>query len=136
MRLVRYADDRIALGHAEFRHVEQEEPVQGPLARRRHDPAGQRRTDDARDGSNLFSGIGCAQCHTRDIVTAAPRNYNDAKEIGEPFRDGGVHLINASRGRVAQLQRWPDGVQAAVELKEGLTQTDSGEVIDTITCRP
>ena len=47
-------------------------------------------------------------------------------------RDGGVHLINSSRGRVAQLQRWPDGLQAAVEMKEGLAQTDSGEVIDTI----
>jgi preprotein translocase subunit SecA len=25
-------------------------------------------------------------------------------------RDDAVHLINASRGRIAQLQRWPDGL--------------------------
>ncbi|MDL9937247.1 accessory Sec system translocase SecA2 [Gordonia sp. ABSL1-1] len=55
------------------------------------------------------------------------------RDVHYIVRDGGVHLINASRGRVAQLQRWPDGVQAAVELKEGLTQTDGGEVIDTMT---
>jgi preprotein translocase subunit SecA len=44
-----------------------------------------------------------------------------------------VHLINASRGRIAQLQRWPDGLQAAVEAKEGIETTETGEVLDTIT---
>ena len=48
-------------------------------------------------------------------------------------RDGAVQLINASRGRVAQLQRWPDGLQAAVEAKEGIDTTETGEVLDTIT---
>ncbi|GAA4401034.1 accessory Sec system translocase SecA2 [Tsukamurella soli] len=55
------------------------------------------------------------------------------KDIHYIVRDGAVKLINSSRGRVAELQRWPDGLQAAVEAKEGLAQTDSGEVIDTIT---
>ena len=55
------------------------------------------------------------------------------RDVHYIVRDGGVHLINSSRGRVAQLQRWPDGLQAAVEMKEGLAQTDSGEVIDTMT---
>ena len=55
------------------------------------------------------------------------------RDVHYIVRDGGVHLINASRGRVARLQRWPDGVQAAVEYKEGLKTTQSGEVIDTIT---
>lgn len=32
--------------------------------------------------------------------------------------DGQVQLIDASRGRVADLQRWPDGLQAAVEAKK------------------
>jgi preprotein translocase subunit SecA len=48
-------------------------------------------------------------------------------------RDDAVHLINASRGRIAQLQRWPDGLQAAVEAKEGIETTETGEVLDTIT---
>ncbi|AUH68920.1 accessory Sec system translocase SecA2 [Gordonia sp. PS3] len=55
------------------------------------------------------------------------------RDVDYIVRDGGVHLINASRGRVARLQRWPDGVQAAVEYKEGLNPTQAGEVIDTIT---
>ncbi len=55
------------------------------------------------------------------------------RDVDYIVRDGGIHLINASRGRVARLQRWPDGVQAAVEYKEGLNPTQAGEVIDTIT---
>ncbi|CAM3863793.1 MULTISPECIES: accessory Sec system translocase SecA2 [Tsukamurella] len=55
------------------------------------------------------------------------------RDVHYIVRDGAVKLINSSRGRVAELQRWPDGLQAAVEAKEGLAQTDSGEVIDTIT---
>jgi preprotein translocase subunit SecA len=44
-----------------------------------------------------------------------------------------VQLISAARGRVAQLQRWPDGLQAAVEAKEGVAATESGEVLDNVT---
>ncbi|MGV9859926.1 accessory Sec system translocase SecA2 [Gordonia sp. NPDC003425] len=67
------------------------------------------------------------------VNIAMHAHYLLDRDVHYIVRDGGVHLINASRGRVAQLQRWPDGVQAAVEIKEGLAQTDSGEVIDTIT---
>src|SRR5699024_1141357 len=37
------------------------------------------------------------------------------------------------RGRVADLQRWPDGLQAAVEAKEGLAVSEGGKILDTIT---
>ncbi|MDN5793520.1 MAG: accessory Sec system translocase SecA2, partial [Brevibacterium aurantiacum] len=47
--------------------------------------------------------------------------------------DGRVKLISASRGRVAELQRWPDGLQAAVEAKEGVGTTESGEILDQMT---
>ena len=47
--------------------------------------------------------------------------------------DGKLQLIDASRGRVADLQRWPDGLQAAVEAKEGLEVSEGGRILDTIT---
>ncbi|MDR7329299.1 accessory Sec system translocase SecA2 [Corynebacterium guangdongense] len=47
--------------------------------------------------------------------------------------EGRVQLIDASRGRVADLQRWPDGLQAAVEAKEGLAVSDGGRILDQIT---
>ena len=55
------------------------------------------------------------------------------RDVHYIVRDGAVHLINSSRGRIASLQRWPDGLQAAVEAKEGIETTETGEVLDTIT---
>jgi preprotein translocase subunit SecA len=44
-----------------------------------------------------------------------------------------VRLVSESRGRVEWLQRLPDGLHAAVEAKEGLNATDTGEILDSIT---
>jgi preprotein translocase subunit SecA len=55
------------------------------------------------------------------------------RDVDYIVRDGKVELVNASRGRVAQLQRWPDGLHAAVEAKEGLGTSQSGEILDSIT---
>ncbi|MFD1369708.1 accessory Sec system translocase SecA2 [Actinoplanes sichuanensis] len=55
------------------------------------------------------------------------------RDVDYIVRNGGVELIDEMRGRVAQRRRWPDGLQAAVEAKEGLSATAEGEVLDTIT---
>lgn len=55
------------------------------------------------------------------------------RDVHYIVRDGKIQLIDASRGRVADLQRWPDGLQAAVEAKEGLAVTEGGRILDTIT---
>jgi preprotein translocase subunit SecA len=55
------------------------------------------------------------------------------RDVDYIVRNGTVELIDEMRGRVAQRRRWPDGLQAAVEAKEGLTETAEGEVLDTIT---
>ncbi|MGW0805772.1 accessory Sec system translocase SecA2 [Nonomuraea sp. NPDC002799] len=56
-----------------------------------------------------------------------------ARDVDYIVRDGKVQLINPSRGRVALLQRWPDGLQAAVEAKEALPPSEKGEILDSIT---
>ncbi|GAA4142276.1 accessory Sec system translocase SecA2 [Actinomadura keratinilytica] len=55
------------------------------------------------------------------------------RDVDYIVRDGAVKLVSASRGRVALLQRWPDGLQAAVEAKEALEASPSGEILDSIT---
>ncbi|MFC5815952.1 accessory Sec system translocase SecA2 [Nonomuraea sp. NPDC050478] len=55
------------------------------------------------------------------------------RDVDYIVRDGKVQLINPSRGRVAVLQRWPNGLQAAVEAKEALPASDKGEILDSIT---
>ena len=51
------------------------------------------------------------------------------RDVDYIVRDGKVQLINPSRGRVALLQRWPDGLQAAVEAKEALSPAETGEIL-------
>jgi preprotein translocase subunit SecA len=55
------------------------------------------------------------------------------RDVDYIVRNGTVELVDEMRGRVAQRRRWPDGLQAAVEAKEGLSATAEGEVLDTIT---
>ena len=45
---------------------------------------------------------------TTHIVTAAPRNYNDAKEIGEPFRDGDAVVMDLTDLETADAKRIVD----------------------------
>ncbi|WP_131737574.1 accessory Sec system translocase SecA2 [Actinomadura roseirufa] len=55
------------------------------------------------------------------------------RDVDYIVRDGAVKLISEARGRVALLQRWPDGLQAAVEAKEALAASPSGEILDSVT---
>lgn len=55
------------------------------------------------------------------------------RDVDYIVRDGKVQLIDASKGRVAELQRWPDGLQAAVEAKEGLQVSAGGRILDSMT---
>ena len=45
---------------------------------------------------------------TPHIVTAAPRNYNDATEIGEPFRDGDAVVMDLTDLDTADAKRIVD----------------------------
>ncbi len=45
----------------------------------------------------------------------------------------GIRLIDTGRGRIAHLQRWPDGLHAAIEAKERLPVSPPGVILDTIT---
>ncbi|MGW9207017.1 accessory Sec system translocase SecA2 [Embleya sp. NPDC055664] len=54
------------------------------------------------------------------------------RDVDYLVREGGIKLVDANRGRVAQRQRWPDGLHAAVEAKEGLTAGPRGEVLDQL----
>lgn len=76
-------------------------------------------------GTPLFSSINTA-LHAQVLL------HRDVDYI---VRDGKAEIVSDSRGRVAALQRWPDGLQAAVETKEGLHTTEQGEVLDQLLVR-
>jgi preprotein translocase subunit SecA len=94
--------------------------------------AGAARVEKQLGGIDLYSEehVGTTLTEVNVALHAHVLLHRDVHYI---VRDDAVHLINASRGRIAQLQRWPDGLQAAVEAKEGIETTETGEVLDTIT---
>ncbi|SPM26920.1 Preprotein translocase subunit SecA (ATPase, RNA helicase), partial [Mycobacterium terramassiliense] len=93
---------------------------------------GARKVEKALGGIDLYSEehVGTTLTEVNVALHAHVLLHRDVHYI---VRDDAVHLINSSRGRIAQLQRWPDGLQAAVEAKEGIETTETGEVLDTIT---
>jgi preprotein translocase subunit SecA len=94
--------------------------------------AGARKLEAALGGIDLYSEENVSTTLT-EINVALHAHVLLQRDVHYIVRDSAVQLINSSRGRIAQLQRWPDGLQAAVEAKEGIETTETGEVLDTIT---
>jgi preprotein translocase subunit SecA len=82
-------------------------------------------------GLDLYADENVAQLSAVNVALHARALLR--RDVDYIVRGGTVELIDEMRGRVAQRRRWPDGLQAAVEAKEGLTATAEGEVLDTIT---
>jgi preprotein translocase subunit SecA len=93
--------------------------------------AGSRAAEEALGGIDLYAADEVDTLTRLNVALHARALLR--RDVDYIVRDGKVHLISASRGRVAQLQRWPDGLQAAVEAKEELAVSDSGEILDSIT---
>ncbi len=93
---------------------------------------GAQKVEQALGGIDLYSEEHVATTLT-EVNVALHAHALLQRDVHYIVREGAVQLINSSRGRIAQLQRWPDGLQAAVEAKEGIETTETGEVLDTIT---
>jgi preprotein translocase subunit SecA len=93
---------------------------------------GARKVEKALGGIDLYSEEHVVTTLT-EVNVALHAHVLLHRDVHYIVRDDAVHLVNSSRGRIAQLQRWPDGLQAAVEAKEGIETTETGEVLDTIT---
>jgi preprotein translocase subunit SecA len=93
--------------------------------------AGTRAVEAALGGIDLFTGPHLATLTGVNLALHAEALLR--RDVDYIVRDGRIQLINAARGRVARLQRWPDGLHAAVEAKEGLSASRSGEILDSIT---
>lgn len=93
--------------------------------------AGTRVVEQALGGINLYAADQLETLTRLNVALHAHALLR--RDVDYIVRDGQVHLINASRGRVAVLQRWPDGLQAAVEAKEHLQASATGEILDSIT---
>ena len=93
--------------------------------------AGARAAEQALGGVDLYTAEHAEELTRLNVALHAHALLQ--RDVDYIVRDGAVHLISESKGRVARRQRWPDGLHAAVEAKEGLAASESGEILDTIT---
>ena len=92
---------------------------------------GARAVEAALGGIDLYSEAHLGTLTRVNVALHAHALLN--RDVDYIVRDRKIELVNPSRGRVARRQRWPDGLHAAVEAKEGLTISRGGEVLDSIT---
>lgn len=68
-----------------------------------------------------------ARIHT--ALSAKALLIRDVDYVVEPGR---VRLVSQSRGRVEERQRWPEGLQEAVEAKEQLPRSGGVDILDQL----
>lgn len=83
--------------------------------------------------SNLFAAEHVSLLTAANIALHAEALVE--RDVDYLVRNGRVEIISASRGRTVEKQRWPDGLQTAVEVKEGLDVSVAGEVRDQMLIR-
>jgi preprotein translocase subunit SecA len=55
------------------------------------------------------------------------------RDVDYIVRDGRVEIVDEFTGRVMDKRHWPDGLQAAVEAKEGVLRKSEGRILGSIT---
>ena len=77
----------------------------------------------APENQELLAAVHCA-LHAEALL---------ARDVDYIVRDGRVEIVDEFTGRVMDKRHWPDGLQAAVEAKEGVRRGSEGRVLGSIT---
>jgi preprotein translocase subunit SecA len=86
------------------------------------------------------SHLGCGNLFDRvnlrlqaEIRNALHAEHLLERDVDYIVREGRIELVDELTGRVADRRHWPDGLQAALEMKEGLELRPEGSVLGSIT---
>jgi preprotein translocase subunit SecA len=92
--------------------------------------AGIRRIESVLGCGNLFSAenealLAAVHCalHAQALL---------ARDVDYIVREGRIEIVDEFTGRVMDKRHWPDGLQAAVEAKEGVRRGSEGRVLGSI----
>jgi preprotein translocase subunit SecA len=88
----------------------------------------------------IESELGCGNLHAPENLTlltginlALHADVLLKRDVDYIVREGKVELVDEFTGRVAEKRRWPHGLQAAIEAKEGLQIRPEGTILGSIT---
>jgi len=88
----------------------------------------------------LEAGLGCGvlfearnQRLLESVYCSLQAHVLLRRDIDYIVRNGRIEIIDEFTGRVMDKRHWPDGLQAAVEAKEGLARRPEGRVFGSIT---
>lgn len=86
------------------------------------------------------SALGCGPLHAsrNELLLAEVNQALHARallhrDVDYIVRDGRISLVDEFTGRVVEDRRWPDGLQRALEAKEGLGVQPGGRILGSIT---
>jgi preprotein translocase subunit SecA len=77
----------------------------------------------ATGGGGLLAEVNCA-LHAQVLLQ---------RDVDYIVRDGCIAIVDEFTGRVMPDRHWPDGLQAALEAKEGLERRPDGQVLASMT---
>jgi preprotein translocase subunit SecA len=84
--------------------------------------------------------LGCGTLHDEanlalltDVNCALHAHVLLRRDVDYLVRDGRIAVIDEHTGRVVADRHWPDGLQAALEAKEGLAAQPDGRILGSIT---
>jgi preprotein translocase subunit SecA len=84
--------------------------------------------------------VGCGNLHDEanlalltDVNCALHARVLLRRDVDYLVRDGRIGVIDEHTGRVVADRHWPDGLQAALEAKEGLAARPDGRILGSVT---
>ncbi len=84
--------------------------------------------------------LGCGSLHVEtnlpvltEINCALHAHTLLRRDVDYLVRDGRIAIIDEHTGRVVEDRHWPDGLQGALEAKEGLDRRPDGRILGSIT---
>lgn len=80
---------------------------------------------------NLYEGKNLELLSSINLILQAQHLLR--RDVDYIVKGGKIQLVDAFTGRVARNRQWSDGLQAAVEMKEGLTPERQGKIMNRIT---
>jgi len=88
----------------------------------------------------VASEIGCGDLHDEantewltEINLALHARVLLRRDMDYIIRDGAIKHVDEYTGRIVQDRQWPDGLQTAIEAREGLRFGKEGTILGTIT---